>query len=148
MKICNNGECSVKFKCTTAVVKILHNTCVESRRPVVQSPNVQRVQASNRSEFKPPESKRLESKSPIVEIPSVQSTSIQSTKFQSSRHPESKRPESKRPDVQSPSVQCPSVQGSRVLASRVQASRPCVQSSAFPLCPRKLYKFHSPHIRL
>ena len=107
MKIYNNWECSVKFKCSTVVVKILKNTCAKSKRPInhpestVQSPS---VQASKRPE---------KSKRPGVQSPSVQS-----------------------PSVQSPSAQSSSAQGSRVRVqvSRFQASRPCVQSPAFPVC--------------
>ena len=53
---------------------------------------------------------------------------VQASRIQATRRPESKCPESNHLVVHIPSVQ----------PSRVQTSRPCVQSSAFPICWTKL----------
>ena len=76
-------------KVQTLLQKIQKKDGQDSKRPVIQSPSVQksRVQVYNH-----PESKSLESKRPVVQSPRVQSSRVQV-----SSRPES-RAESKRPD--------------------------------------------------
>ena len=82
MKICNSWECSAKSKCSAVVVKILKNTCAESKGSIVQSSSVQNPSIHS---FK-------------VQSSRIQASRVQASRVQESMDPESKRPESRRPD--------------------------------------------------